>query len=407
MDKSLKVILGMVIAFMLSACVTQNFGNDKNTPIVENDASDNEMAMTRISLGLGYLKMGNTTQAKLNLEKAKGFAPKLVQVHAAFAHYYDTVGETKLAMASYEQAITIKPDDADTLNNYGVFLCKHNEYDKAEEQILKAIAVPSYILVSQSYENLALCQLQAHDFTKAEAYLNKSIQHSPNNASALLQMVRLHYAKADYKVAQNYLKLYEKATRRFSASALALAYKIFEKQNDKEATRNYGTMLVKIFPGSYEAKQFLLNGLIEIEADVLAQHYQKITTELSINHKKKRTIKLSPKTMNTYNSVVSLSADMNEQSVDKAHVARDVKQSLSTTEAIESKMNVEPQSKVVPKLQSTSIHVVQKGESLFSISKKYNIQMKAIEHWNGIKRSQILKVGDVIYLAEPKLSVKS
>ena len=61
--------------------MTQNYGNDKDTPLIENESSKNEIAMTRISLGLGYLKMGNTQQAKLNLEKAKRFAPNLVQVY--------------------------------------------------------------------------------------------------------------------------------------------------------------------------------------------------------------------------------------------------------------------------------------------------------------------------------------
>ena len=79
----------LVSVLGLSACVTENYENDKTQPIVQNQSSKNDMALTRISLGLGYLKMGNTTQAKLNLEKAKFHAPNLVQVHTAFAHYYD------------------------------------------------------------------------------------------------------------------------------------------------------------------------------------------------------------------------------------------------------------------------------------------------------------------------------
>lgn len=47
-------------------------------------------------------------------------------------------------------------------------------------------------------------------------------------------------------------------------------------------------------------------------------------------------------------------------------------------------------------------HVVAKGESFFSISKKYNIYMYNLERWNDFKRTQILRIGDVIYLADPK-----
>jgi type IV pilus assembly protein PilF len=118
---SLLHMLTFLIAVLLSGCVTQSF--EDNEPVVKTQANRDEMAATRISLGLGYLKMGDMSQAKLNLEKAKRFSPNLVQVHTAFAHYYETVGENDLAITSFEEALTIKSDSADTLNNYGVFLC--------------------------------------------------------------------------------------------------------------------------------------------------------------------------------------------------------------------------------------------------------------------------------------------
>ena len=95
-----------------------------------------------------------------------------------------------------------------------MFLCRQEKYAAAEKQMLKAIAVPSYILVAQSYENLALCQLKAKQFDKAEIYLEKAIAHSPNRASSLLQMMRYNMQKVIIKLAQAYLYRYEKSTRR-------------------------------------------------------------------------------------------------------------------------------------------------------------------------------------------------
>lgn len=417
---------------VFTGCVTQNYENDKSTPVIENESTNNEIAMTRISLGLGYLKMGNTTQAKLNLEKAKRFSPKLVQVHTAFAHYFDSVGEPEQAIASYETALSVKPDDADTLNNYGVFLCKQERYQDAEKQILKAIAQPSYILVSQSYENLALCQLKAKEFKKAELYFDKAILHSPSSASALLHMVRLQYAKADYKNAHLYLKRYEKATRRFSSNALALAFKIFEKQRDRKTAKNYASMLVKMFPNSYEAKQYLLTGLREIEADQLAIQYKESLVDDKMP--KKRVVILSPvnrkeKAVNQNvvarkeqpKKIESRRAEYVEPS-DKAleapvknvvpnevvptktmvkdAIEKIVPEKITTVKAIETD---EPKQQMV----SLPVHLVVKGDSLYSISKKYNIHMKAIVRWNKLNSKNVLKIGDVIYLANPKKIAKS
>ena len=219
------------------------------------------MLFRSISLGLGYLKMGDMSQAKLNLEKAKRFSPNLVQVHTAFAHYYETVGEETLAIESFEQALSIKADSADTLNNYGVFLCRQGNVAAAEVQFLKAIAVPSYLLVSESYENLASCYLQNDNFEKAEMYLNKSIYHSPNRSSTLFQMVRLQYAMGNYKEAKLFLQKFERSTQRFTANSLSLAYKLYWKLGQRRTARNYANMLVRMYPQSWEAKQYLLNEL--------------------------------------------------------------------------------------------------------------------------------------------------
>ncbi len=375
-----KTFIVFALLMATTGCVTQSYENNKSTPVVQHDTSKNEMAMTRISLGLGYLKVGNTVQAKLNLEKAKGFAPDLVQVYTAFAHYYDTVNEPELATTQYRKALSIDADDADTLNNFGVFLCKHNKFTEAEQQMLKAIAVPSYLLVAQSYENLALCQLKAKNYSKAQLYLDKAIVHNPSNASSLLQMAQLYYVKSNYNKAQQYFKRYEQATRRFSPSALALAFKISLKQGDKTTAKNYADILVQMFPNSHQARQYIINQLDEIEADRLATEYRgEMTASTYVKTKNKRVVVLSPTKINP----LIKSSQVNTSSLTKANHDS-------------SKHTIAPDNEVV---QS---HRVVKGDNLFSISKKYNIQMRSLEKWNDFERTKLLSIGDVIYLSEPK-----
>ncbi|MBL4940581.1 MAG: type IV pilus biogenesis/stability protein PilW [Colwellia sp.] len=299
MDKSLKknqftVVIATLLSVALSGCVTQSFENGK-TPVVQNQANRDDMAATRISLGLGYLNMGDMPQAKKNLETAKNFAPNMVQVYTAFAHYYETVGEHKLTVTAYEKALSMKSDDADTLNNYGVYLCRQNKVAAAEAQFLKAIAVPSYILVSKSYENLSSCFLKKDNFVKAERYLSKAVSHNPSSGSILLQMVRLQYAMSDYKQAKFFQQRFEKITRRFTPQSLALAYKVYLKLGQRRTAKNYGTMLVKMYPQSWETQQYLLNELELIEADNLAKRYRLTQKTDKPAKSKKRTVKLSPK----------------------------------------------------------------------------------------------------------------
>ena len=449
MKKLLPLFIALLTTSILTACVTKNYGNDKDTPLIENESSNNEIAMTRISLGLGYLKMGNTQQAKLNLEKAKRFSPNLVQVHTAFAHYYDTVGEPVLATKAYEHALSINDQDADTLNNYGVFLCRNEKYAAAEKQMLRAIAIPSYILVAQSYENLALCQLKANQFDKAQTYLEKAIAHSPNRASSLLQMMRLQYAKSDYKSAQSYLHRYEKSTRRFTPDALALAFKIFANQGNKRISVNYGNMLVKMFPNSFEAKQYILNELYQIDADKLAEEYRASLSDKSTRKSKKRVVVLSPKVTTSpekdslsrhglkpimANSVMPTTEQEAESKVkskvkseeinDESNDTESYRQQVAAKEAPIQKPAIQTPSDELIKTEKSAaeaavksevnrtpmvslpIHVVIKGDSLFAISKHYNIVMRSLERWNKLRRPYLLKIGDVLYLADPKSATK-
>ncbi len=48
--------------------------------------------------------------------------------------------------------------------------------------------------------------------------------------------------------------------------------------------------------------------------------------------------------------------------------------------------------------QIKDFHIVQKGETLFSISKKYEIEVENLARWNNIKGDQRLKIGDKISL---------
>ena len=299
--KLISSIIAAVFSVALTGCVTQEYGSDA-TPVVKNQANRDDMAATRISLGLGYLRMGNMAQAKQNLEKAKKFAPNMVQVYTAFAHYYETVGEDELTISSYEKALSLKSDDADTLNNYGVYLCRQDQTEEAEKQLLKAISVPTYILVSKSYENLSSCFLQKDNFEKAEVYLHKAIMHSPGNSSVLFQMVRLQYAMGKYTLAKTYEQRFEKATRRFTPQSLALAFKVYWQLGQHRTAKNYGSMLVKMYPQSWEAQQYLLNELELIEADNLAKRYKLTQMKDVVTKPKKRVVKLSPKKPSSNNT---------------------------------------------------------------------------------------------------------
>jgi type IV pilus assembly protein PilF len=207
-------------------------------------------------------------------------------------------------------------------------------------------------------------------------------------------MVRLQYAFADYKTAQKYLARYEKATRRFSPEALALAYKVYEKQNNRRIAKNYASMLVKMFPTSYQAKQYILNELAHIEADDLAETFQASKINTTDSAPTKRVVVLSPNKPRKNAPKKVITEEIIAEKVK-------TKKELPKTEVVAETVNVKKnQSKAINDFE-IKIHIVKKGESLYSISKRYNINMNALEHWNNLSRNDVLILGRKLYVSVP------
>ena len=48
-------------------------------------------------------------------------------------------------------------------------------------------------------------------------------------------------------------------------------------------------------------------------------------------------------------------------------------------------------------------HVVSAGDTLYSISVKYNVKINALRRWNKIAKNKNLHIKDIIFLENPKL----
>ena len=141
----------------LSGCVTQEFVTGSDELVQERVINKKEAALARLKLALEYLKTGNTAQAQLNLERAEKLDDSVDGIYSSYAYYYQTVGENALADKAYLQALEDFPNNFNTRNNYGAFLCDNRRYEEAEKQFVLAIESPLNTQTANSYENAGLC----------------------------------------------------------------------------------------------------------------------------------------------------------------------------------------------------------------------------------------------------------
>ena len=270
-----KVLLGISLCSVLAltGCVSEQsyVGSDK--PVSDRTFDNIEAARTRISLGLNYLRRGDTSQAKYNLERARSFSPNSAEVHSALAYYYQSVGENKQAEEYFRNAISKDANYADAYNNYGAFLCQLNRYDEAEQLLLKAISRAGYIRVAESYENLALCQLQQNHFVKASTYLENSISHNATRITSLTLAAGLAYAMGDNRSAKERLDRIQRLGR-VSARTVLLSYLIAEKNGDVQTQRNAEQLLLTLYTETPETRLLLQNKTQDSEFEQLRERYK-------------------------------------------------------------------------------------------------------------------------------------
>lgn len=270
-----KFFIGVTLSsvLILAGCVSEQtyVGSDK--PVSDRSFDNIEAARTRISLGLNYLRRGDTSQAKYNLERARSFAPNSAEVYSALAYYYQSVGEEKQAEEYFRQSIQKDANYADAYNNYGAFLCQLHRYDEAEQLLLKAISRPGYIRVAESYENLALCQLQQNNFSKAKSYLDSSVSHNTTRITSLTMAAGLSYAMGDNRAAKNQLDRISRLGR-VSARTVLLSYLIAEKSGDRDTMQSAEQLLLTLYTDSPETRLLLQGRLADSEFEQLRERYK-------------------------------------------------------------------------------------------------------------------------------------
>lgn len=267
---ALTVLTAVVV---LSGCVSESTYVANDRQVNQRTVDNTEAAKTRISLGLNYLRRGETTQALFNLERARAMAPSLPDVYNALAYYYQTVGENTQAENSYKQAIAIDRNNADAYNNYGAFLCQIGKYEEAESLLLSAIQMPGYIRVAESYENIALCQLEQNRFSQAKASLASSKQHNPSRLSVLINSAALNYAMGNLAEAKTELQRMQ-TMGRMDARTTLLGYLVSSKQGDAAATTFFEQSLLNMYRSSAETRLFMNNNLQQSEFEVLRKRYE-------------------------------------------------------------------------------------------------------------------------------------
>ena len=244
-----KLIFCSVVCFALFGCSTETShpqGPAKN---------QQEASSLNVQLGLQYLDQGNTPRAKqkLLLAMEQHESPRS---YGAMAYFYEKTGDVINAEKYYLMAISENSNAGAGHNNYGAFLCRQGQYQKAEQQFQLAVKDTNYLNTASAYENAGLCALLIPNQQQAEDYFQKAVQQNPRMWSSLAQLAKINYQQGKYAQANQYLQTYLSSSS-ISPDFLLLGVKVALQLKNKALVKQYSNLLNRQFRKSKQYQQSL------------------------------------------------------------------------------------------------------------------------------------------------------
>jgi type IV pilus assembly protein PilF len=248
-----------VVLLALTACASGGGGYESSRgvePVTDSDEPEaRKRAKIRMQLAVGYFEQGQTTIALDEIKQVLVTDPGFADAFNLRGLIYMRLNDMRLADESFRRAMTLNPNDANVLHNYGWMLCQQARYGESIQAFSRAIANPTYGGRAKTWMTQGLCQVRAGQPAEAEHSLGKSYELDAGNPITGYNLTLLLYQRGDLSRAQFYI-------RRLNNSELAnveslwLGIKVEQRLGNAEALEQLAGQLRKRYPQSRELASF-------------------------------------------------------------------------------------------------------------------------------------------------------
>ncbi len=238
-----KAALTALLIWVLACagCVTEVTGG------LPGPAPQEERIQAQLDLARGYIEQRDFKRAKTPLSRAMKIDPQHVETLVLNAVVLTAEGEYDLAEGFYRRALTVEPDDAQALNNYGSFLYARGRYADALVPLSKLVKNTAYRSRAQAFENLGLAQIKVQDFSSAKTSFTRALDLNFRQPRSSLELAYMAYESGDYARAQSQLISFRTYSRP-NARSLCLGYLLGLAIKDADMRASNQLALKNLFP---------------------------------------------------------------------------------------------------------------------------------------------------------------
>lgn len=244
-NKLTLVLFACVISFVSVGCVSQQ-QKDRD--------SENLTARARAHTDLGsvYYQQKQLEIALEEFTQAAKIDPDFALAYNGLGLVHAALGQDDMADANFRKSIQLEPNNSESHNNYGSFLCARNRIDDSIQEFLIAVKNPLYSTPALAYTNAGICSVRKKDMTSAEAYFKKALQIDPLLGAAAYQLATLQFKRHDAAAAK--VTLQNVMLGQPGPEMLWLAIQIERAVGAKDAEASYVLQLRRRYPDSEQAR---------------------------------------------------------------------------------------------------------------------------------------------------------
>lgn len=225
--------------------------------VTASDKSDlDRRADARMDLAREYYKNGQFTTALDEVKQALVARPERADAYMLRGLIYGALGDPATADDSFHRSLQLHPNDADTLHNYGWFLCQVRRFGDADAQFSAAMQVPNYGGLSRTALAQGVCQARAGDLASAEKTLSHAYELDPANPFTAYNLADVLYRRGQYERARFYIRRVNSKDELISGQTLWLAVRIEKKFGNEDGVKEMGRQLRERFPNAPETQLF-------------------------------------------------------------------------------------------------------------------------------------------------------
>ena len=235
---------------------TNTSGDSKDRVTQSDEPDSSKRARVRMELAGLYFGRGQMNTALDEVKLAIQADPNFGAAYNLRGLIYASLGDDRLAEESFRRALQLNPRDADTMQNFGWYLCQQKRYTEANAMFVQALAVPLYRDSPRTLLTQGACQARAGQWAEAERTLQRSFELDSANPTTAYNLSEVLFRQGQYERARFYIRRVNGVPDLVNAQTLWLATRIEHRLGNRQGEQEFGKQLRDRFPQSREAAAY-------------------------------------------------------------------------------------------------------------------------------------------------------